>query len=231
MAADNVLLLPGMMCDQRLWAHQEQALEQTAFHADTSQADNFTDMAASAIAHAPQRFAVAGLSMGGILAFEIWRQAPERVTHMALLDTNPHAERPERKALRPRQIEAALAGRLRELAIESLKPLYLARANRDNEQLLGTILDMALKLGPAVFRRQSLALGDRIDSVPTLKTIDCPTVVICGEEDTVCPLEYHQLMAAEMPDARLRVIENCGHLSPLEQPGIVTAELRQLFAH
>ena len=92
------------------------------------------------------------------------------------------------------------------------------------------ILDMALDLGPSVFRRQSLALRDRVDSVPTLKTINCPTIVLCGGEDMLCPVEYHELMAKEIPGARLRVIEDCGHLSSLEQPEIVTQELLQLFA-
>ena len=218
-----------MMCDSRLWTPQVRAFDRPVFHADTTAADNFRDMAARALTDAPNQFAVAGLSMGGILAFEIWRQAPERVTHLALLDTNPHAEVPARKALRPQQIETALAGGLRELAIESLKPLYLAEAHRDDAELLETILDMALALGPEVFRRQSLALRDRIDSMPTLATIDCPTLVMCGDEDALCPAEYHELMAREIPGARLCVIENCGHLSTLEQPGTVTKELLSLF--
>jgi len=230
MAADNILLLPGMMCDERQWQPQLASFEQAVFHADTTTTDNFRDMATMTLANAPDRFAIAGLSMGGILAFEIWRQAPERVTHMALLDTNPHAEVPERKALRPKQIETALAGGLRKLAIESLKPLYLATAHRDDEELLGTILDMALDLGPDVFRSQSFALRDRIDSVPTLETIDCPTLVMCGDEDTLCPVAYHELMAEMIPNARLRVISNCGHLSSLEQPAEVTAELQHLFS-
>lgn len=230
MSAKSILLLPGMMCDERQWRPQLASFEQAVYHADTTTADNFHDMAAMTLANAPDRFAIAGLSMGGILAFEIWRQAPERVTHMALLDTNPHAEMPERRALRPNQIETALAGGLRKLAIESLKPLYLATAHRDDEELLGTILDMALDLGPEVFRTQSLALRDREDSVPTLGTIDCPTVILCGDEDTLCPVAYHELMAEKIPNARLRIIEECGHLSSLEQPDIVTTELKQLFA-
>ena len=230
MPAENILLLPGMMCDERLWQPQLASFGQAVFRADTTTTDNFADMAAQALAAAPDRFAIAGLSMGGILAFEIWRQAPQRVTHMALLDTNPHAEVAERRALRPQQIETALAGGLRELAIESLKPLYLAAAHRDDEELLGTILDMALDLGPEVFRAQSLALRDRRDSVATLATIDCPTVVLCGDEDTLCPVGYHKLMAGKIPNARLRIIENCGHLSSLEQPDIVTEELNRLFA-
>ena len=230
MAAENLLLAPGMMCDERLWAPQLAALPQPAFHAVTTTADTFRDMAAATLARAPARFALVGLSMGGILAFEIWRQARERVTHLALIDTNPHAEAPERRSLRLAQIETALAGGLRELAIDSLKPLYLARSHRDDAALLDTILDMALSLGPEVFRRQSLALRDRVDSVPLLETIDCPALVMCGAEDTLCPPAYHELMAARIPHARLRVIEDCGHLASLEQPDVVTQELRRLFS-
>lgn len=230
MPAENVLLLPGMMCDQRLWAPQTRAIEQPVFHADTTTADSIPDMATRALEKAPQRFALAGLSMGGILAFEIWRQAPERVTHMALLDTNPRAELAARQSLRMQQVEIALAGGLRELAIEALKPVYLAAAHRDDEKLLKTIFDMVMELGPEVFRAQSLALRDRPNSVPTLATIDCPTLILCGEEDYICPVETHEFMAEKIPHARLRIIENCGHMSSLEQPEVVTQELLQLFA-
>ena len=229
MRAQNLLLLPGMMCDERQWQPQVDSLDLPVIHADTSSLDNFSDMAAAILDDAPERFAMAGLSMGGILAFEIWRQAPDRVSHLALLDTNPHAEAVERQTIRLEQIEAAAAGRLRELATESLKPLYLAEAHRDDEALLGTILDMAMTLGPDVFRTQSLALRSRIDSVPTLATISCPTVVMCGDEDSLCPVSYHELMADKIPSARLHVIENCGHLSTLEQPDAVTHQLRALL--
>ena len=230
MAAQNLLLLPGMMCDARQWGPQVAGIDLPIFHADTIKTDNFSDMAASVLASAPDRFAVAGLSMGGILAFEMWRQAPGRITHMALLDTNPHAEAAERQTLRWEQIEQAASGRLRELAIESMKPLYLAQAHRDNEQLLELILSMALDLGPDVFRTQSLALQNRVDSVATLATIDCPALIMCGDEDTLCPVAYHELMASEIPQARLQVIENCGHLSSLEQPQVVTTALNELLA-
>ena len=100
MPADAVVYLPGLMCDARLWAPQVASLPYAAVHADTTRADNFGQMARQVLAAAPPRFALAGLSMGGILAFEIWRQAPERVTHLALLDTNPHPEHPERQSMR-----------------------------------------------------------------------------------------------------------------------------------
>ncbi len=230
MPADSVLYLPGLMCDGRLFAPQVAALPQAAVHADTTRADSFDLMARQVLAAAPSRFAVVGLSMGGILAFEVWRQAPGRVTHLALLDTNPKPDTPEKKSMRFEQIEAALSGGLRELAIESLKPMYLAESRRDDDALLETILDMALDLGPAVFERQSIALRDRVDSVPTLASIDCPVLVACGAEDALCPPHLHELMADEIPDARLCVIDDCGHLASLERPDVVNKELESLLA-
>ncbi len=229
MSADAVLYLPGMMCDERLWRPQTSALLYPAVHADASVGQSIGEMASNALEAAPERFAMVGLSMGGIVAFEIWRQAPERVTHVALLDTNPHADAPERRSTRMRQIEDVLAGELREIAIEQLKPLYLAAANRNNESLLELLLDMALDQGPEVFERQSLALRDRVDSVATLDTIDCPALVLCGAEDTLCPVEYHELMADRIPHATLQVIDDCGHIASLEQPDLVTQALHELL--
>ena len=230
MPAEKLLLLPGMMCDERLWSEQIAAISVPVQVADTTRADNFGDMAAQALAAAPPEFAMAGLSMGGILAFEIWRQAPERVTHLALLDTNPHPEAPNKVSTRLEQLAAAASGKLEKLVVESLKPLYLAEKNREDEKILTTILDMALELGPDVFERQSLAVMNRSDSVPTLATISCPTSVICGREDAICPVVFHELMAREIRDANLVVIDDCGHMSSMEQPEAVTEELLRLFA-
>lgn len=230
MPAENILLLPGMMCDARLWAGQEPHFQQPVFHADFRSQDSIAELAKSVLAEAPERFAMAGLSMGGIVAFEIWRQAPERVTHLALLDTNPHAEAPDRQSMRLQQIEAAASGQLRQLATESLKPLYLAQMHRDNDELLRSILEMALDLGPDVFRNQSLALRSRVDSLPILESISCPTLVMCGDEDRLCPPAYHELMTSKIPGAVLEIITNCGHLSSMEQPQAVTLALNKLFA-
>ncbi len=230
MAAENLLLLPGMMCDERLWAPQIADIYNTAQVADLTSSDQLSEIADDVLAKAPPTFALAGLSMGGIVAFEIWRQAPGRVTHLALIDTNPYAESPARRSMRIQQIRDALDGRLRELATESLKPIYLAEAHRDDQELLDTILDMALGLGPDVFRNQSVALMRRPDSLETLPGIACPTTVICGAEDVLCPPAYHETMADRIPGARLVVLENCGHLASLEQPDAVTAELKELIS-
>jgi len=226
----NLLLLPGLMCDARLFQPQIDSLRCNSIVPDLGKHDNFREMAEDVLADAPPTFAVAGLSMGGILAFEIWRQAPERVTHMALIDTNPKPDTPSKRQTRLQQINIALQGGLRQLATESLKPVYLAECNRDDEELLETILDMALSLGPDVFERQSRALKDRVDSVPTLATISCPTAIICGSEDRLCPVELHQLMAAEIPGATLTVIPDCGHMASLEQAASVTQQLQHLLA-
>jgi len=230
MAAENLLLLPGMMCDERLWTPQIRAIDLPVTVGNMTSADNLPELARDVLSAAPSSFALAGLSMGGILAFEIWRQAPERVTHLALLDTNPYAESAERRSMRVQHIQDALDGRLRELATESLKPIYLAKEHRDDQALLDTILDMVLDLGPDVFRDQAVALMGRADSISTLPTITCPTTVICGAEDVLCPPAYHETMAAGISGARLVVVERCGHLASLEQPHVVTNELEKLIS-
>ena len=230
MAAENVILLPGMMCDARMWQAQTDKLGIPAAVVVSTEFDNFTDAATDVLNKAPERFALAGLSMGGILAFEIWRQAPQRVTHLALIDTNPFADSPERQSMRLEQIEQVLAGGLRQLAIDSLKPMYLAESNRNDGELLDLILDMATNLGPEVFRLQYLALKNRADSVASLLDIDCPVSIMCGAEDTLCPVEYHEYMAARIKNAVLVVIDDCGHLASMEKPEVVTRELRALLA-
>lgn len=230
-AKRTIVLLPGMMCDSRVWAAQVAALSK-AYHlvvGDLTNAATIRDMALDVLGSQSGPFALAGLSMGGIVAFEIWRQAPDRVTHMMLIDTNPHSETPERAMQRLEQIERVLSGELRSVVADSLKPLYLAKSHRQDQKLLSLIMAMAEDLGPSVFHHQAEALRERPDSVPTLSSITCPTAVICGREDTVCPLAYHELMASGIPNAALTVIDDCGHLSTLEQPAAVTAAMRQVL--
>ena len=218
------------MCDARMWQAQSDKLGVPAAVFVSTGFDNFADAATDVLKKAPERFALAGLSMGGILALEIWRQAPQRVTHLALIDTNPFADSLERQSMRLEQIEQVLAGGLRQLAVDSLKPMYLAESNRNDEELLDLILDMATDLGPEVFRLQSLALRNRADSVASLSDIDCPVSIMCGAEDTLCPVEYHEFMATRIENAALVVIDDCGHLASMEKPEVVTRELRALLA-
>ena len=186
--------------------------------------DTIEDIAARVIADAPPRFALAGLSMGGIVAMEILRQAPDMVARLALLDTNPKAELPEVAAAREPQIALVKAGRLEDVMRDEMKPRYLAPGPRRLE-VLNTVMDMAKALGPDVFVSQSRALMRRPDSEETLRALDCPTLVLCGSHDTVCPVSRHEFMAEIIPNATLEIIEDAGHLPTLEMPDEATAAL------
>ena len=217
--SEPVILLPGMMCDARLFAPQIAALSATrpVMVAPLAGGDTITAMAAETLQHAPPRFALAGLSMGGIVAMEIIRQAPGRVTRLALMDTNPLAEAPERAKLRDEQIARAFAGALKAIIRDDMKPHYLADTS-DRRTILDLCMDMALALGPDIFAQQSRALQARPDQCETLRGVDVPTLILHGAEDRLCPAERHELMRDLVPGAILVRIDDAGHLPTLEQP-------------
>ena len=156
---------------------------------------------------------------------EILRLAPERLTKLALMDTNPLAETPQVAADREPQIIKAKKGQMLEVIRDEMKPSYFAPGGKRKE-VLNVVMDMALKLGPDVFIRQSRALQKRLDQQATLRGAKLNTLVLCGEFDSLCPPKRHQLMTELIPDARLKVIENAGHLPTLEQP-FETTEVMQ----
>jgi pimeloyl-ACP methyl ester carboxylesterase len=221
-----LVLLPGMMCDARLFGPQVAALSgrRTLQLAPIVGHDSMAALAGEILEHAPPGFALLGLSMGGIVAMEILRQAPERVERLALLDTNPRAETPEVQARRAPQIEKARAGGLASVMRDEMKPNYLASGPRRGD-ILDLCMAMALDLGPEVFERQSRALASRPDSQATLAAFRGPALVLMGEDDRLCPRDRHELMHALIPGSRLVVVEGAGHLPTLEQPERTTAEL------
>mgnify|MGYP002878624282 CR=1 FL=1 len=220
-----LVLLPGMMCDARLWAPQMAALGRRAvLHAPLTEHDTVGALAASVLAAAPPRFALAGLSMGGIVAMEILRQAPERVERLALLDTNPRAELPQTRAAREPQIAAARAGRLRAVMRDELKPNYLVDSP-GKPAILDLCMDMALTLGPDVFVRQSRALAARPDQTATLAAWRGPALILMGAEDRLCPRDRHDQMHALLAGSTLTIVDAAGHLPTLEQPQRTTAAL------
>lgn len=224
-----VVFVPGFMCDARLFAPVAQRLEERGCKTQTAALTgraSIAGLAADVLAAAPPRFALVGLSMGGIVAFEILRQAPERVSHLALLNTTPAADAAQLQ--RKAHLRRIARGEIRTVLME-LKPRYLAEANRRPE-LLALVVAMGEALGPEVFVRQTIALMLRSSSRPTLPHITCPTLVLAGAEDHVCPVSLHQEMAETIPGARLLVIPGVGHLSALEAPEAVAEALWALIA-
>lgn len=224
-----LILIPGMMCDARMWGGIDRALGGAVLHHLPTGSDSMAGLAAQVLASAPERFALAGLSMGGILAMEVLRQAPERVERLALLDTNPWAETPEVRARRVPQVARALAGDLEGVMRQDMKPNYLAPGPHRAAHL-DLCLDMALALGPEVFARQSAALRDRPDQTAVLAAFRGPALVLMGEYDRLCPLDRHLAMQSLMPQSVLHVIRDAAHLPPLEQPEATLAALRHWLA-
>jgi pimeloyl-ACP methyl ester carboxylesterase len=221
------LLLPGNMCDARLWTAEVRDALPTAIDVDLSFDDRVDAMATRALAQVEGSLLPVGFSMGGIVALAMARLAPERIAGLVLLDTNPSADLPERASVRPRQQADVRGGELERIVVQELKPHYLARANRENIPLLATVRDMALRLGADVFVRQSEALRTRPDQRGVLATLDLPVLIACGAEDDLCPPAWHEAMAAEARTPTLHVVAGAGHMLPLEQPGRLAAILEE----
>ena len=225
--SQRLLLIPGTLCDQRLWAQQITGLADIAecSVADVSQDDSLPAMARRVLTGAPKRFALAGFSLGAILAFEVYRQAPERITHLALLDGNPYADLPERHSARLDALRYLQEQNLEALLRNTLMPLYVHPSRLGDQTLTGIITAMALDLGPEVFKRQTQALVGRPDNRELFTRINCPTLALCGDSDRLCLPAWYESMAAQMPRARLVIVPECGHFTPLERPAVVTAAL------
>ncbi len=216
---EPLVLLPGMMCDARLFEPQLAtfSVSRPVMVMPLIGQTSFTELAAEILLQAPPRFALAGLSMGGIAAMEIIRQAPARVTRVALMDTNPLAEPIERVTARDSQIERVRTNGLRSVMRDEMTPHYLTDGP-NKKAVLDLCMAMAEDLGEKVFEEQSRALQQRPDQCDTLRGIKVPALILCGEEDQLCPVERHEMMRDLIPDARLAVIPDAGHLPTLEQP-------------
>ena len=222
-----LLLLPGLLTDERLFAHPIAQLSDISqpVVADFSAGDSIASLARAALEQVPPGpFALAGLSMGGYVALEILRRAPDRVRALALLNTNARPDSAESTENRRRLIE--LSGRDFEAVFQALLPRLVHPERLRDRALTDLLRAMADRVGPEVFRRHQNAIIGRIDSRSHLAAIACPTLVVAGREDAIMPLAVSEEMAGAIPGARLAVIERCGHVSTLEQPEAVTALLR-----
>ncbi|HWX74183.1 MAG TPA: alpha/beta hydrolase [Solirubrobacteraceae bacterium] len=221
-----VVLIPGLLGSPRLYAPQIPELWRRGpvTLADHTRDDSMGAMARRILASAPPRFALAGLSMGGYVAFEIIRQAPARVAKLALLDTSARADTPEAIASRHAQIALAASGRLGEV-VETQFERTVHPLHRSDPQLREANRLMAEDVGPEAFVRQQTAIIGRPDSRPTLTTVSCPTLVLVGEQDQLTPLDRAVEMAHGIRGAELVTVPECAHLSTLEQPRVVTRAL------
>ncbi len=214
-----LILLSGLLCDSALWQNQINHLKNhvDCRVADTTGHDRMESLAQDVLADAPPQFALAGLSMGGYVALEIMRQAPERVMKLCLLDTSARPDTPEQRERRRLMLAMSRKGYFKGVTTRLL-PQLIHSDRLGDKSLTDTIMAMGERLGREVYYRQQMAILNRVDSRPALKDIRCPTLVIGGRQDALTPPEITSEIAEGIPNARLQLIENCGHLAPLEQP-------------
>jgi len=227
----HLVLLPGLVNDSRLWQHQISGLADIAEISvgDLTKGHTIAEMASDVLAKAPaEQFALAGLSMGGYVALEIMRQAPERILALALLDTNARPDTPTALEKRSEVIEQAEINY--QSVIDELMPKQLHPLHMKDSALVNLVTEMAVSLGNKIFIRQQRAIAERIDSIPSLSLIKCPTLVLCGRDDAITPIGLHQEMVTEIEGAGLVIVETCGHLSAVEQPTHVNEALTQWLA-
>jgi pimeloyl-ACP methyl ester carboxylesterase len=226
-----VVLVPGLGCSARLFAEQVPALWQfgPVTIADHTRGDSIAAIASGILAAAPPRFALAGLSMGGYIALEIVRRAPQRVVKLALLDTAARAETAEQTARRQAPMEMARSARFAQIAEEAF--IFYVHPDRHGDVALRALVTtMAAEVGAEAYLRQQRAIIGRPDSRPSLPAIACPTLVLVGDTDKATPPELSDEIAAAIPGSRLVVIPACGHLSTIERPEAVTAALVEWMA-
>jgi pimeloyl-ACP methyl ester carboxylesterase len=220
------VLIPGLLCTPRLYAEQLPALWRfgPVTVANHTHDDSMSGIARRILSLAPPKFALIGLSMGGYVAFEILRQAPDRVEKLALLDTTARPDAPEQTEQRKRQVEMARHGRFDGIA-QLLFPRFVAAARHGDRALQDIVRTMAQDTGAEAFVRQQTAIMNRADSRADLGAIACPTLVVVGADDALTPPDRAAEMVAAISGARQRVVPECGHLSTLEQPETVTQAL------
>ena len=225
----TLVLLPGLLCDAALFEPQVKALSDVCrtWIPDLTRDDTMEGLARRVLDEAPEEsFCLCGLSMGGYVAMQIMRQAPQRVRRLALLDTRARPDSPDEVERRRTLIRIAEGAKGFAPVNKRMLPLLVHPARLDDAALVRTVEEMADRTGIPGYLRQQAAIMSRVDFRPGLAQIACPTLVLCGREDAITPVAFHEEIAAAIPGARLAIVERCGHLATLERPAEVSAELR-----
>ena len=226
----QLLLLPGLLSDEFIWRAQCRDLtSQADVHvADYHDCDSIEAMAQRVLATAPADFVVAGHSMGGRVALEIQRLAGHRVRAIALMDTATGTRAEGEEVKRLRLVDLALTSGMAAVAREWLPPMVHPSRHTD-EEFMTELGAMVQRFTPARFAGQIRALLNRPDATPVLATITCPALVLCGRQDAWRSPEQHRELAQKIPGATFVMVENCGHMAPVERPAEVTGALRDLL--
>jgi pimeloyl-ACP methyl ester carboxylesterase len=224
--SEHLVLLPGLLCDAALWQHQIEGLGDRCqiMVGDLTRGGSIADIAEEILDEAPTRFALAGLSMGGYVAQEIMRKAPDRVERLALVDTKARADTVEQRKTRESLIRLADVGKFKGVT-PKLLPNLIHPSRMDDPGVAGVVMEMAERVGQEAFKRQQTAILGRKDGRADLYAVRVPTLILAGREDLLCPPETQEEMAAHIPNARLELLDVCGHLAPLERP----AETNKIF--
>ena len=229
--SNRLVLLPGLLCDAALWRHQTEHLKDQCevLVADLTQDNSIEAMAERVLAMAPTTFALAGLSMGGYVAQEIMRQAPERVERLALLDTNARADTEEQRNTRHELIRLAEKYTFKGVT-PRLLPNLVHPSRLNDPTVANVVMEMAERVGQQAFARQQEAIMSRKDGRGDLEAISVPTLVLAGRQDVLCPPKVQEEMAERLPNGKLVLVEDCGHLVSLERPEATTALFRYWLA-
>ncbi|MBN8187320.1 alpha/beta fold hydrolase [Salipiger thiooxidans] len=225
--AEPLVLLPDLMCDARLFGPQiaDLSREMAVTVAPVSSGERVEEVASALLDVLPRRFALVGLGLGGMVAMELQRRAPDRVARLMLISTTPLAETPQQAAELDPLIIKARTGRLRE-AVRALRPVDCLAPGPFRMEIQAMLDEMAEGLGVDVFTRQIRVLQRRRDQQSALRKLRVPVTVLCGAHDITLPVKRHAFLAELIPGARLEVIEDAGHLPPLEAPDAVSDAIR-----
>jgi pimeloyl-ACP methyl ester carboxylesterase len=231
MSKTPLLLLPGTLCDAQMWQHQINNLSDLADCTVIAlEQDSIEAMAQTVLAQAPETFMLAGFSMGGIVAIEVMRQAPNRVQKLALMNTNPNPPREEQINGWNTFIQMTHNGQFSTITPEYLLPNMIHPDRYGEKELVSAIINMAENVGKETMIQQMTALMNRPDGRNVLQAISCPTLLLTGRQDVLCTVGMHEEMQEMIPHAELVIVENSGHMTTLEQPAAVTTALRRWLA-